>query len=915
MSPIAVAGMHRSGTSMTAHVLNVMGVYLGEESDLVPPGPENPDGYWEHAALVEVNDEILHEFGGGWDLPVQLPAGWVHERSLTPLRERAQHILSELEDHDVWGWKDPRNSLTLPFWRALVPQLKIVVCVRHPLEVALSLQRRGMFSYSLSVELWRIYNERLLAWTHSDDRLVSAYDQYFDDGKREVGRLAEFAGLPTSGDVFTAALTSVNPGRRHWQLDLDDLKDANVSADIVALYRDLRHQAGIRERRRRWRSVAAAGRRGRAPEPASFESASGSRRVERAVVDNAMLRARLSSLRPTLAEREYEIEALKSELKEAEAARADLQHERDTLSRRLEDAEFRHDALVGLVRGLAEQIDRRGNEAQEILYDLHGLQTGLRTPPSSDGRDHRYQQTTDRIRDAVRLHVPQNATVVVASKGDEALLKLYGRRAWHFPRLLDGTYLGHHPANSEAAIVHLRAVEALGATHFVLPKDHAWWLDHYTDLRRHLERHCRLLYRNDDCCRIYSLLERPRGAAAIEAESLEQLVDEFRTRFDRDPTILDWDTTRELNRELPHLPVFSATGATDGTDGTDALDYLDHTIDVVAVQDGSEARVREAERVASAAVVVFDDLDDRTGARIYGRCPPRIQWRDTGSLRLPSVSILVPCYDGVNHTRVCIETLARTLGPGLDVEVIVVDDASRDGTNRYLRQASRRFDWLTVIRNSSNEGYLGSVNRGALTARGDILIFLNNDTILLPGWLPPLLRTFAAHADAGVVGGKLLYPDGRVQEAGGVVFADGSAAKFGAFDPALSSPLYEFLRDVDYCSGALLATPREVFEELGGFDPEYGPGYYEDTDYCFRVRASGRRVLYQPASTIVHLEGATAGSDVSIGMKQHQVLNHRRFVERWAEALAVRPARPPEPFDAATLFELAGAGARREGGA
>jgi GT2 family glycosyltransferase len=267
----------------------------------------------------------------------------------------------------------------------------------------------------------------------------------------------------------------------------------------------------------------------------------------------------------------------------------------------------------------------------------------------------------------------------------------------------------------------------------------------------------------------------------------------------------------------------------------------------------------------------------------------------------------------VEHTRVCIETLTRTLGASLDVQVIAVDDASHDGTERYLREASRRLSWLSVLRNRSNEGYLASVNRGGRIATGDILIFLNNDTILLPGWLPPLLRTFGSRSDVGVVGGKLLYPDGRVQEAGGVVFADGSAAKFGAFDPAPSSPLYQFVRDVDYCSGALLATPREVFEELGGFDPEYGPGYYEDTDYCFRVRESGRRVLYQPASVIVHLEGATAGRDVSTGMKQHQMLNHRRFVERWADALAARPTRPPEPFDAATHFELA-AGGRRTGG-
>ena len=165
--------------------------------------------------------------------------------------------------------------------------------------------------------------------------------------------------------------------------------------------------------------------------------------------------------------------------------------------------------------------------------------------------------------------------------------------------------------------------------------------------------------------------------------------------------------------------------------------------------------------------------------------------------------------------------------------------------------------------------------------------------------------------DAGVVGGKLLYPDGRVQEAGAMVFRDGSAAKFGAFDPALTAPIYNFVRDVDYCSGALLATPRALFEELDGFDVAYSPGYYEDTDYCFRVREHGLRVIYQPASVIVHVEGGTAGLDVNTGMKRYQVLNHQRFVERWRATLATLPDRPADPFDSVDLFELSAQSATR----
>jgi GT2 family glycosyltransferase len=303
--------------------------------------------------------------------------------------------------------------------------------------------------------------------------------------------------------------------------------------------------------------------------------------------------------------------------------------------------------------------------------------------------------------------------------------------------------------------------------------------------------------------------------------------------------------------------------------------------------------------------VNFGDVAGSAARRVYGgRRAPDVTWLEAASSCLPSISIVIPCYDGVDQTRVCLETLSRVITPGLACEVIVVDDASRDGTGRYLRDMAREHEWLRVLRNDRNEGYLESVNRGADAATGEILVFLNNDTISLTGWISALAGTFRRFPDAGVVGGKLLYPDGRVQEAGGMVFRDGSAAKFGAFDPALTAPLYSFVRDVDYCSGALLATPRALFEQLGGFDTAYAPGYYEDTDYCFRVRAEGLRVLYQPASAIVHVEGGTAGLDVSTGMKRYQVLNHERFVERWQDVLATLPERPLEPFDSLDLFEL-----------
>jgi glycosyltransferase involved in cell wall biosynthesis len=185
-----------------------------------------------------------------------------------------------------------------------------------------------------------------------------------------------------------------------------------------------------------------------------------------------------------------------------------------------------------------------------------------------------------------------------------------------------------------------------------------------------------------------------------------------------------------------------------------------------------------------------------------------------------------------------------------------------------------------------------SANRGAAAARGRILVFLNNDTAVRPGWLDALVAALDGEPDAGIVGARLLGADGRLQESGGILWRDASGWNFGRGDHP-DRPEYRRRRDVDYCSGACLAIPRALFASLGGFDARYRPAYYEDADLAFRVRAAGKRVVVEPASTVVHFEGASAGTDLARGMKRHQLVNRERFAERWAAELAQRPEPPP----------------------
>ena len=261
----------------------------------------------------------------------------------------------------------------------------------------------------------------------------------------------------------------------------------------------------------------------------------------------------------------------------------------------------------------------------------------------------------------------------------------------------------------------------------------------------------------------------------------------------------------------------------------------------------------------------------------------------------PEVSIVIPVHNQWPFTAACLRSIAAT-PCGHDFEVIVVDDLSTDETPDRLAG----IEGLQVLRNERNLGFVGSCNRGAEAANGRFLVLLNNDTQVLEGWLDELLGTFERQPDTGLAGARLIYPDGRLQEAGGIVFDDGSGWNYGRRDDA-DRPEYLFAREADYCSGACVMLPAGLFRELGGFDARYAPAYYEDTDLAFRLRERGLKVRVQPASTVVHHEGVTSGTDTGRGIKRYQDVNRDKFIERWRDELRRQPAPIVDPENRAEI--------------
>ncbi|MGA0544719.1 glycosyltransferase [Brevundimonas sp. VNH65] len=247
----------------------------------------------------------------------------------------------------------------------------------------------------------------------------------------------------------------------------------------------------------------------------------------------------------------------------------------------------------------------------------------------------------------------------------------------------------------------------------------------------------------------------------------------------------------------------------------------------------------------------------------------------------PKASIVIPVYNNLLYTLTCLVSVLES-APSHSFEILIGDDGSTDGTAEAIAEIG---GLVRHVRHPKNLGFLGNCNAVARRATGEHLVLLNNDTIVFPGWLDALVETLDENPQIGFVGSKLLNGDGSLQEAGGVFWRDGSAWNFGR-DGDPQAPEFNYLKDVDYVSGASIAVPARLWKALDGFDTTYSPAYCEDSDLAFRVREAGYRTVYHPHSILVHHEGRSHGRDVSSGVKAYQVVNQRKFLERWGPTLA-----------------------------
>jgi len=250
--PICILGSSRSGTSMVTRLLNLCGLYLGPREQIAGAHERsNPAGYWENLAIQAFNEELLNHLGGAWFDPPDTAPGWSQERDIDSFRERALALVAPLAQVEPWGWKDPRNSLTLEFWQSLLPGLIVVVCLRNPLEAATSIRKAVIGSdldvpvreLNYAIDLWSRYQRRIWELLEPGSYLVTHYESYFHDPRAELSRLLAFLEITPSDAAVNEALATIDSGIRRNIVSRAGMAEA-VPRSIIEQYTALCEEAG-----------------------------------------------------------------------------------------------------------------------------------------------------------------------------------------------------------------------------------------------------------------------------------------------------------------------------------------------------------------------------------------------------------------------------------------------------------------------------------------------------------------------------------------------------------------------------------------------------------------------------------------------------------------------------------------------
>ncbi len=896
---LVVVGMHRSGTSAMARLLSLSGAAL--PSDLMAAGIDNPTGFWESTDVARINDQILAHYGSAWDdvfSGAQQPFANGIDEAL--VAEAAAAIGTLYGPAPLIVLKDPRVSVLGRFWRAALEQAgympRYVVMVRNPLEVAASLAKRNGFSREKSLLLWSSYMIAAERDTRDAPRVFVSYDHLLGDWRANLSRIERELGVTLPGRTSTASVEAdrfLTTELRHhaervpleshssvwgpakslhaWftaaaegetppnlapeQVDeeLSDLRDLFgpilAEAQMTVKARDAMIaslQADKDRERREGQEALAVVEQRRQQDAAEFAAERDIRladihrleREEQAVRDqfdgfrtqaNAALEQRDILL----------VQARKRWLDDEQTARDELEAFRNNIEQTLSDRD------ISLVQARKQQIDLQGTleYTRTIIADL--------------------QSTYDRAQQAKAEAEAESARQVraLAEANAQADLKNHSLQRQISEQSESLALLEQRQAQIAAAYSAIATSTTWRVTAPVRQ-----WLARHPGLSTRTRQVLKLIYWTVSL-KLPERLKQRRQFMNAQAAERVRLSSVSVGQDSLTPTTHHAPPPPAPKRPFP-WPIADAPNTP-----REILSAYDLRTDDSVPPEAERGRQFIERFDLLGASPRFSDavafLNARSRSSLVGPNDPG-----------PDVSIIIPVYGQLAYTLNCLDSLIGHQ-TRYRFEILIGDDGSPDDSGLHLPNLLD----VTHVRHSQNKGFIRNCNSVAERARGHYVVMLNNDVRVVAGWLDELIGSFALFPKAGLVGSKLFYPDGSLQEAGGIIWQDGSAWNYGRDDDP-NRPQYAYARQVDYISGASIAVPTDLWQSLGGFDEAYVPAYCEDSDLAFRIRDAGHEVWLQPLSRVIHYEGKTSGTDLGSGAKAYQVINQERLKDRWAAVLA-----------------------------
>lgn len=825
--------MHRSGTSCVARLVNMMGAYFAPEGKEMLSQPDNPKGFWEREDVVQLNDEILELAGATWDNVAHLDFAKINTKQKGSIDERIQSIVLDMDAHRPWFLKDPRMCLVFPFWKARLEVPVSLFVYRNPIQIARSLAKRNKIPQFTGIALWEYYMVTALNAAQGTKLLVTRYEDIMTDPVTEVERLTrklEKIGVTDLRIPEREEITSfITPSLFHNKEDsglYPDYLNSN-QLDLIDIFAN--DELGD-----------------------SFHLKISQSSKE--VLSDYFSHKRIQE----------DLTIALNRQKQSKKELASLQQEHDKAVHELNTANLSLEKSIQTVAEKEEHLKEQAVELDKTKQQLSQKNECLNQQTSEleknkNERDNLSWQLSElhsRHEDLTQSH--------------SSLQDKYNK------------VISQHEAIRGVCELLNSQIKSLQAEcnqeRDKVAQFNSWLLEIDRDVRD-----------------IFSSIRWKAGNSVSSLIELVLLRFNQRTAKDHIEEILNEYANFLANSEKTPLGNQNQISQESNSRWETFC-----RLTLAALKNPAQtARLLDAERIKNLYITMFkqspnvrENIFDYY-LKLYGDTVPSpphnvIPDKDNKpfpdkpftlpSIDDPLVSVIIPVYNQWQYTKKCIYSVAKS-AVGVKYEIILADDHSTDDT----ANAAKFFPGLKIIKTPQNSGFLKNCNNAAGHAAGDYIVLLNNDTVVHENWLQAMLEVME-NPRVGMTGSKLIYPDGKMQEAGGIIWNDASGWNYGRLDNP-EKPEYNYIKQVDYISGASIMVRSSLWKDLGGFDERYVPAYYEDTDLAFAIREKGFDVVFTPFSVVTHFEGQSHGTDESTGIKRYQVVNHKKFYEKWQHIL------------------------------